>query len=302
MNTLNNQPLVIDSFPYAGEETILDIRLHELESVVTKFLIIESNRTQTGLEKPYYFEKQQDKFKEFAPKIVYVKLDNSRIDVGEADWSQEFRVRQAIQNEGFHQLEMDGTILMADSVLIISDADEIPKKESVKDFIKSNERAVCLNHYFNSYYLNLYSRFREPWGWYGSILIRVGSLTNNIQNLRNIKDRIFHTGLEGEGWHFSNLLTNGFDGLYNKWKNNIEPHDKTCLQDKEKLKEQFKKCLYEDNNFFFCDLPDKREILLEKLDKNLLPDYVKKNEKKFKDLLLPTPEKKEMKEEQLNLL
>lgn len=304
---MNIKPLVIDSFPYNGEKVQLDIRFQELSSIVTKFLILESNRTQTGLKKPYYFEEQQEEFKDFAPQIVYVKLDDSNIDkdgIGEADWAQEFRVRRATTREGFQKLEETEIILLADSILICSDVDEIPRKECVQDFINSNNKIICLNHYFNSYYLNLYSRFREPWGWYGSILFRMGSLTNDIQYFRNVKDRLPHTGQEGEGWHFSNLLSNGYNSLYSKWLQNIEPHDKSQIlgeENKERLKGLFEKCLYEDSHMFFCDIPDKREILLEKLDIDFLPDAVKDNQEKYKHLLLPYPEIKE-ENKQLNLI
>jgi hypothetical protein len=285
---MNNSPTIIDSFPYAGEKLVLEIRLAELAPIVTKFLIIESNRTQTGLPKPYYFEEQQKSFEQYKDKIVYVKLDDSDIDktgIGEADWSQEFRVREAIVKEGFEAIEATGLLLLADTILMISDCDEIPKKEAIQEFINHpNEPIVCLNHYFNSYYLNLYSNFRE-WGWYGTILVRLGSITgHSIQRLRNIKDRLPHTGASGEGWHFSNLLVKGFNGLYEKWKNNIEPHDKSCLTDKEKLKLQFNQCLKE-KHFFFCDNPDKRAILLEELPLDLLPECVKNDIKKYKKLI-----------------
>jgi beta-1,4-mannosyl-glycoprotein beta-1,4-N-acetylglucosaminyltransferase len=282
--------MIIDSFPYAGEATQLDIRVHELESIITKFLIIESNRTQTGLPKPYYFEEQKEAFKDFLDKIVYVKLDDSNINyIPESNWSQEFRMRRAITSEGFNELQKNGIVLLADDILIVSDVDEIPRKECVLDFQKRDNQILCLNHLFNSYYLNLYSNFRS-WGWYGSILIKMGGFTDDIQYLRNVKDRLPHSGNSNEGWHYSNLLFNGFSSLYNKWKNNIEPHSKENILGKEnklRLKKQFEKCLYEDKNFFFCDDPQKRQILLEKLDISELPQYVQNNLSKFSHLLFP---------------
>lgn len=282
---MNNKPLVIDSFPYAGEKVQLEIRFHELNPVVDRFLIVESNRTQTGLPKPYYFEEQQKDFEQFKDKIVYVKLDDSILnEVAEADWIQEFRVRRAISTIGFQRVEESGELIFADSVIIISDVDEIPRKIDVEKFIKSNQKILCLNHYFGSYFLNLHSTFRE-WGWYGSILVRAGELTD-IQYLRNIKDRLPHTGDEGEGWHFSNLLVDGFETMYKKWQNNIEPHNKECLSNKDLLKERFDKCVLQEQHFFFCDAPDKRQIKMEKLPLDLLPECVKSNQEKYKNLII----------------
>jgi len=286
--------MIIDAFPYAGEE-ILKIRLHELSPVVTKFLIIESNRTQSGREKPYHFEQQSEKYNDFLSQIIYVKLDDSKIDsngIGETDWSQEHRVRQAISNEGFQKLEENGLFLMANDTLLISDADEIPRKECVEDFDKSNQNVLCLNHYFNSYYLNLYSNYRT-WGWYGTICIRAGNISNNIQYLRNVKDRLPHSGKSGEGWHFSNILSNGFRSLYSKLINNIEPHSKDHLygyKNIRAIKKAFDKCLYEDLCFFFSDNWNNRAIPLEILENEFLPKYVQENLDKFKYILYSEPE------------
>jgi len=278
--------MIIDAFPYANEELVLMIRLHELASVVDYFLIVESNRTQTGLPKPYYFEQSKTKFEKFLDKIVYVKLDDSHLNkIKEADWSQEFRVRQAIATEGLIEISKIENLSNEDYI-IISDCDEIPKAEVIKELAINNVEYMCINHYFNTYYFNLYSTFRDPWGWYGSVLIKLKYLAQNkIQYIRNIKDSLPHTGKSGEGWHFSNILINGFESLYSKWINNIEPHNKSCLKDKDLLKKQFKKCLFEDRHFFYCDLPEKRDIPLKKLDSDLLPKYIINNQDGFKDLL-----------------
>jgi beta-1,4-mannosyl-glycoprotein beta-1,4-N-acetylglucosaminyltransferase len=278
--------MIIDAFPYANEELVLTIRLNELAPVVDYFLIVESNRTQTGLPKPYYFEQSQAKFEKFLDKIVYIKLDHSYLNkVEEADWSQEFRVRQAIVSEGLVKINQIKTLSNEDYI-IVSDCDEIPRAEVIKELTAKNTEYISINHYFNTYYFNLYSKFRDPWGWYGSVLLKLKYLTQyEVQYIRNIKDKLPHTGNSGEGWHFSNILINGFDSLYSKWINNIEPHDKSCLKDKELLNKQFNKCLYEDNYFFYCDMPNKRDIPLLKLDDNLLPKYIIDNQEIFKNLL-----------------
>lgn len=278
--------MIIDAFPYANEELVLTVRLNELATVVDYFLIVESNRTQTGLPKPYYFEESKHKFEEFSQKIIYIKLDHSELNkIEEADWSQEFRVRQAIVSEGLKQL-MEKEQLLNEDYIIVSDCDEIPKAEVIKDLVAKNVEYISINHYFNSYFFNIHSLFRHPWGWYGSVLLKLKYLNQyDIQYIRDVKDKLPHTGASGEGWHFSNILINGFDSLYNKWINNIEPHDKSCLKDKELLKKQFEKCLYQDDHFFYCDLPDRRDIPLSKLDEELLPKYILDNKEIFKKYL-----------------
>lgn len=279
-------PKIIDAFPYANEELVLEVRLNELYESVDYFLIVESNRSQTGLAKPYYFEENKEKFKKFSDKIIYLKLDDSSIGkIKEADWTQENSTRKAITEIGLQEISKI-TKLHENDYLIISDCDEIPKAEIINKLKASNVEIVSINHYFNSYYFNLYSNFRAPWGWYGSILTKLKYLNvYDIQYLRNIKDRLPHTGEAGEGWHFSNILVNGFESLYLKWINNIEPHDKSCIKDKDLLNKQFYKCLNEDSHFFYCDMPNKRDIPLLKLDDNLLPKYIIDNKEIFKNLL-----------------
>lgn len=282
-----SKPLIIDAFPFANEKLVLEIRLNELSELVDHFIIIESNKTQTGIDKPYYFESYKEDFEKFSSKIVYIKLDDSSLtSVDKGNWSQEFRVRKAIVEVGLPELSKK-VKLKDEDYLIFSDCDEIPKLEVLRKFAKNKEEVICFNHYFNSYFLNMHSKFRNPWGWYGAIMLKLKYLyTNDIQLLRNVKDKLPHSGDSGEGWHFSNMLLDEFESIYSKWVNNIEPHDKSCLRDKILLKSQFEKCLHEDSHFFFCDQPEKREIFLEKLPECDLPLYVTNNAYKFKKLLI----------------
>jgi hypothetical protein len=80
----------------------------------------------------------------------------------------------------------------------------------------------------------------------------------------------------------------GYNSLYNKWLNNIEPHDKSGIlgdKNKERLEELFNECLYKDMSFFFCDEPYKRTISLEELELDKLPEVVKNNPEKYSKYL-----------------
>ncbi|KAG6857711.1 hypothetical protein H0H87_004127 [Tephrocybe sp. NHM501043] len=62
---------VLDAVLMSSELDLLEIRMHELDSVVDKFFIIESNATFTGLPKETYFAKNRKRFSKFEQKIVY---------------------------------------------------------------------------------------------------------------------------------------------------------------------------------------------------------------------------------------
>lgn len=62
---------VFDSVLMSNELDLLEIRMHELDSVVDYFLIVESNATFTGLPKETFFANNRPRFQRFEHKIVY---------------------------------------------------------------------------------------------------------------------------------------------------------------------------------------------------------------------------------------
>lgn len=61
----------MDAVLMSSEVDLLEIRMNELDSVVDKFFIIESNATFTGLPKETYFAKNKARFAKFQHKTVY---------------------------------------------------------------------------------------------------------------------------------------------------------------------------------------------------------------------------------------
>ena len=60
-----------DAVLFTTELDLLEIRMEELDAVVDKFFILESNATFTGLPKELYFERNRKRFEKFERKIVY---------------------------------------------------------------------------------------------------------------------------------------------------------------------------------------------------------------------------------------
>ena len=48
--------MIVDCFPFFNELDLLEIRLNILKDVVDKFVLVEASKTQTKLDKPFYFE------------------------------------------------------------------------------------------------------------------------------------------------------------------------------------------------------------------------------------------------------
>ena len=62
---------VVDAILMSNEVDLLEIRMNELDSVVDKFFIIESNATFTGLPKKTHFADNRARFARFEDKITY---------------------------------------------------------------------------------------------------------------------------------------------------------------------------------------------------------------------------------------
>ena len=63
--------VVLDAVLMSSELDLLEIRLNELDEVVDRFFILESNATFTGIPKETYFADNRDRFKAFESKIEY---------------------------------------------------------------------------------------------------------------------------------------------------------------------------------------------------------------------------------------
>jgi beta-1,4-mannosyl-glycoprotein beta-1,4-N-acetylglucosaminyltransferase len=62
---------VLDAILMSSELDLLEIRLNELDPVVDRFFIVESNATFTGLPKETYFQNNRARFDKFSKKISY---------------------------------------------------------------------------------------------------------------------------------------------------------------------------------------------------------------------------------------
>jgi len=148
-------PEVWDAIMVSSEMDLLEIRLHELDSVVDKFFIIESDKTFTGINKPLVFAQNRDRFAKFGPKIVY----------------NEFQGRVPGPNEHAFDVESDQRRAMSASIegyltaqgprplVIFADVDEIPSAATIR-LLKTCEFPSPLHLQLKNY---MYS-FEWPYG------------------------------------------------------------------------------------------------------------------------------------------
>jgi len=291
---------IYDCFMYFDEDVVLDVRLNYLNKYVDKFVIIEAEYNHKGEKRKPKFDIKN--FHTFKDKIIYLlvnqeapfiekinSLDNEDKKGGKL-------IMNALKRENFQRNHIANGLTEAadEDWIIISDLDEIPnlKDNNLKD-IKSP--LVFFKQLMMYYKFNL---ILENYPWIGSKACKKKNL-KSPQWLRNIKDRTYFWWrldtffsetkyikikiIENGGWHFS----------YLKSPENIEKKLKSYLHHTEyelnpvgikNIKEMIvnKKTIYNlkvDSRSNKFDGGNK----LEKIDLNLLPSYILKNKKKFKE-------------------
>ncbi|KAJ1556460.1 hypothetical protein HK405_003564 [Cladochytrium tenue] len=125
---LENPRHVFDAVLFSVELDLLEIRLMELLPVVTKFLIVESNTTFTGIPKPLVFQENRSRFAFAEDKIEYAMVAGRTLQKGEDPFDLERRQRVAM-NALFDKLRGRGELRDGD-VVIMADVDEIPARET----------------------------------------------------------------------------------------------------------------------------------------------------------------------------
>jgi len=268
--------MIIDCFPFFNELDVLEIRLNILHEYVDKFVLVEASKTQSKLDKSFYFEENKERFNKFLDKIVHIKLEDYPNDGG---WAMENFQRNCI-NLGVEKLN-----LKDDDIIAISDVDEIwdPQKLSQIKNILLYKESVAINMDYFVFFLNLKTVDKD---WVGTVFTKFAAYKPiTPQHIRNIKDTIGR--IYGAGWHFG--YQGGKEVVYNKYLSCIEPINKSLLPSKEIFFKEFDERIKDNGSFIFSDNLSNQSIKLEKINmfefKNF-PKYLIDNQKKYQKMYL----------------
>ncbi len=188
--------MIYDCMTFFNELELLDIRLHEMDPVADRFVIVEATKTHQGDPKPLYFDPNKHLFRPWLPKITHIVVDfPDNLDAAGSPglqpgitWARERYQRDQI---------MQGLTACKDNdIIIVSDLDEIPSAEGVKKY--RPEYGVC---YFEMmcffYYLNCHVGT-----WTHAKILPYGLLKNTAPSyVRNIIKG--NQWPNGGGWHYS---------------------------------------------------------------------------------------------------
>ena len=291
---------IFDCFMYFDEDIVLDVRLNYLNEYVDKFVIVESRYNHKGEKREPQFNIEN--FSKFKEKIIYLLINDEPNNIkditdnlnGEKKTGR--FIMNALRRENFQRNFIYKGISQAsdNDWIIISDLDEIPDLKNY-DLKKSELPLIFFKQLMIYYKFNL---VLKNYSWIGSKACQKKNLISP-QWLRNIKDRsypwwrldtLFSKSkynkimiIENGGWHFS----------YIKNASDIEKKLKSYLHHREydlnpvgvkNIKEMIinKKTIYNlevDSKLNKFDDGNK----LEKIDINLLPNYILKNKNKFSE-------------------
>ena len=135
---------IYDCFSYLDENFLLDLRLRVLNDYVDYFVIVEGNKTWQNNYKKLKFN--LDLFKDFKNKIIYIPVED--LPDGDDPYLRENFQRNCI-SRGLKEAKDE-------DLIIISDLDEIPNLEKLKNFNLNDRFAVFKQKHFY-YKINLQS-------------------------------------------------------------------------------------------------------------------------------------------------
>lgn len=119
-------PKMIDVILFNTELDQLDIRLHELFSVVDVFVIIESQSTFSGLPKHLFYKENEQRFEKFKSKIHYIEVPPMPTDMEAEGYAKAWGVEAYTRSKGLEMTIHDLQPREGDWILL-SDLDEIPR-------------------------------------------------------------------------------------------------------------------------------------------------------------------------------
>jgi beta-1,4-mannosyl-glycoprotein beta-1,4-N-acetylglucosaminyltransferase len=194
-----DKPKVYDCFMFANELDVLEIRMNELKDVVDHFVVAEAPTSQSGVVKALHLTNNMARFDHFGDQLRVIVV-NDMPAVGDA-WARERHQRDAV---------MRGLTDMRDcDIVIITDADEIPKPEAIMNY-KQDQGCCSMLQQMSYYYVNCFSS--ERWNWPKILTWR------EMKHMTPCQVRYLpNTGIiKDGGWHFSFL--GGIDKIIEKIK------------------------------------------------------------------------------------
>lgn len=265
---------IFDCILYNGERELLDIRVKELEGLVTHVLV-ESELTFTGLEKDPSLMLPAEGYEQ----IVVCKNDmfpfSGRDSYSLKDGKMEMLPKwqgtpwdneRVLRNTFYSPLRYQN--MKQDDIIILSDVDEIPRREVIEAF--NSDDLCCLQ--MDEMHLYLNTRYRRQ-SWRHPKIFKYQYLLDHPEMTFDMIRAAGGAVIEHAGWHFSSV--GGTEEVLRKLKS-------FSHQEPEIQKAAFAPTIeYSLSNLRHLHTDEPLEVV----PITGLPKYVQENQQRFKHLL-----------------
>jgi beta-1,4-mannosyl-glycoprotein beta-1,4-N-acetylglucosaminyltransferase len=192
---------IFDCFTFFNEIELLKIRCEILKELNPVHILVESPTTHTGDPKPMHYLDNKKMFSGYNINWMHAELPNN----GDA-WVNENAQREAI----IFGLSEAGD----DDLVIVSDLDEIPRPETIRQFDPNKMLVSALKMDKFSYYLNCLEVVQ---GWESAKVTTMKCLREQFASSpQRLRTGGFKTIMLDAGWHWSWL--GGVDKIMEKFQ------------------------------------------------------------------------------------
>lgn len=194
---------VFDCFPLFNELDVLEIRLHEMDGLADRFVIVESAETYGGAQKKLHLKENWRRFEEFWDRIAYMPIPKLLPECTDRKTGRE---REAYQRNQILKSLQEFEHAKADDVIVFSDCDEIPNALTVLNAVPQVEQdgVYRLKQYQFYYDVNTLTDYGHDWGSRARVgLLRDVQRAGSMYEFRMMRKDTEAFALENGGWHFS---------------------------------------------------------------------------------------------------
>lgn len=191
--------MIIDCCTFLNELDMLEARLEYLNDHVDYFVVVESNYTFNGNEKPYHIKANMDRFEKYGDRFIYLPLE---VSIAGYDFTDlQARNQWAMERQQRNAMAQPLDRFAPEDIVIFGDLDEIPNRNVIQEaaqLVRNGERVIAFEQDF--FYFNLDQINASKWP---------GTLISTVSQVRAFTPQLFRDNrytyprYHNSGWHLS---------------------------------------------------------------------------------------------------
>ncbi len=186
---------MVDAILFSSEVDLLEIRMREYQGLIDVFVIVESDLTFSGHDKPLHYKQNKEHFEQIIngtqSKIVYKRIEGLEKGLKPGSFDNEYKMRQGVSTL------LSSLELPIGSLILQSDVDEIISRETIR-LLKTCSTPINLHLNVKNYRYDFHFPIPDNGYWRPHI-----STTTGLREGGYSHGRQADLLLEGAGWHCS---------------------------------------------------------------------------------------------------